>query len=34
VIHVFNKACSNIVANEGLSYSFIVTYATGCTHPI
>jgi hypothetical protein len=34
VIHVFNKARWNIVANEGLLYSFVVTCATGCTHPI
>jgi hypothetical protein len=31
---MFESARSNIVANEGLLYSFIVTCATGCTHPI
>jgi hypothetical protein len=28
-----NPSFVTIVANEGLLYSFIVTCATGCTHP-
>jgi hypothetical protein len=34
VTQIINKARWNIVANEGLLYSFIVTCATGCIHPI